>query len=132
MKEYILALLAGIWAADGILLLMAPRKMMALVRDLTTDNPDVFRWQIVTVAAGFALVVLGWNLPFQPLWILIALAMIVKGLFLMFAASDIRNHLVAWCLTREDIDYRFIGIGLCTLAVLLLHALGWLGDSTAS
>jgi len=27
-----------------------------------------------------------------------------------------------------DLDYRFVGIGLCTLAALLLHALGWLGQ----
>jgi hypothetical protein len=26
------------------------------------------------------------------------------------------------------VDYRFVGIGLCTLAALLLHALGWLGQ----
>ena len=25
----------------------------------------------------------------------------------------------------EDIDYRIRGLGLCTLAVLLLYALGW-------
>jgi hypothetical protein len=26
------------------------------------------------------------------------------------------------------VDYRFWGLGLCTLAVLLLHALGWIGN----
>ena len=125
MKEYVLAALAGVWAADGILLLMAPRKMMGLVRDLTTDNPDVFRWQILLLA-------LGWNLSYQPLWSVMALAMIVKGLFLLLAAPELRNHIVIWCLTREDVDYRFIGIGLCALAILLLHALGWFGDGVAS
>jgi len=30
---------------------------------------------------------------------------------------------------REDIDYRFCGLGLCTLAILLLYALGWIGRS---
>lgn len=34
-----------------------------------------------------------------------------------------------WCVGREDIDYRFRGLGLCTLAVLLLYALGWIGRS---
>lgn len=29
----------------------------------------------------------------------------------------------------EDIDYRIRGLGLCTLAVLLLYALGWIGRS---
>ena len=132
MKEYILAALAGIWAADGMLLLMAPRTMMGLVREMTTDNPNVFRWQILTVAAGLLLLVLGWNLSYQPLWSLTALAMIVKGLFLWLADQDVRNRIVSWCLVREDVDYRFIGIGLCTLAVLLLHALGWLGNGFAT
>ena len=27
----------------------------------------------------------------------------------------------------KDIDYRIRGLGLCTLAVLLLYALGWIG-----
>lgn len=45
-----------------------------------------------------------------------------------------RNAIVTWAGHRlvcrsEDIDLRFRGLGLCALAVLLLHALGWSGRS---
>jgi hypothetical protein len=56
-------------------------------------------------------------------------AMIVKGLFLALGPARIRKDVLEWCLQREDVDYRFWGLGLCTLAILLLHALGWLGTA---
>ena len=52
----------------------------------------------------------------------------LKGVFLAMGPEAWRSRLVEWCLNRDDVDYRFVGIGLCTLAALLLHALGWLGQ----
>ncbi|MBX9692017.1 MAG: hypothetical protein K2Z81_06510, partial [Cyanobacteria bacterium] len=63
----------------------------------------------------------------HPLWVMTATVMLVKGLFFALGPITWRTRLVEWCLNREEVDYRFVGIGLCTLAVLLLHALGWLG-----
>ena len=128
MKEYALAALAGVWVADGILLLLAPRLVMNRIRELTSANIEIFRWQIATVAAGLGLLFLGWDLPHQPLWTFTALAMIAKGLFLWLGVGGVRDRIVAWCVTREEVDYRFWGLGLCALAVLLLHALGWIGN----
>jgi len=44
--------------------------------------------------------------------------MIAKGAFLSI------RPVIEWNVGREDIDYCFWGLGLCVLAVLLLHALG--------
>lgn len=71
----------------------------------------------------------GSDLPFRLLWIVTGLCMVIKGFFLWLAPERLRGPLVGWCMTREDIDYRFWGLGLCTLAVLLLHGLGWIGHS---
>jgi len=53
-------------------------------------------------------------------------AMVAKGAFFLFSDDDTRHSVLQWCLSREAVDYRFWGLGLCTLSVLLLHACGWL------
>lgn len=127
MKEYALACLAAVWLADGVALLTAPRVVMNRVREIVLNKPEIFRWQILAVAAGFALLILGFDLPYGLLWIITGLGMTVKGLFLWLGSGTLREQFIEWCLTRENVDYRFWGLGLCTLAVLLLHALGWIG-----
>ena len=129
MNEYALVFLAGVWFADGVSLLIAPRAVMDKVREAAENSPGIFRWQIVTVIAGLALLILGWQLTYRHLWIITSLGMVAKGLFLSLGPAELRGRLVAWCIAREDVDYRFCGLGLCTLAVLLLHALGWIGQA---
>ena len=51
------------------------------------------------------------------------------GAFLSIGPHSGREPVIVWCVGREDIDYRFWGLGHCALAVLLLHALGWIGRS---
>ena len=55
--------------------------------------------------------------------------MVAKGAFLSIGPHSWRRLVIDWCVGREDIDYRFCGLSLCALAVLLLHALGWVGRS---
>jgi hypothetical protein len=127
MKEYALACLAGVWLADGVALLTAPRVVMNRVREIVLNKPGLFRWQSLAVAAGLALLIVGFDLPYGLLWIMAGSGMIVKGLLLWLGPGTLREQVLEWCLTREDVDYRIWGLGLCTLAVLLLHALGWIG-----
>ena len=129
MNDYVLLFLACVWLADGVSLLLAPRAVMNRVREVASTNPLIFRWQILSVVAGLALLVLGFNLAYQPLWSVTALAMIGKGLFLWLAPQSIREKALDWCGARDDVDFRFWGLGLCALAVLLLHALGWIGQT---
>jgi len=128
MKEYALAAIAGIWLADGLSLLLAPRFVVERLREVIQQQPTIWTWQWLSVVAGGGLLVAGASLKYQPFWILIALGMLMKGLFLAVGPQTWRAHLIEWALSREDVDYRFVGIGLCTLAVLLLHALGWIGQ----
>jgi hypothetical protein len=55
--------------------------------------------------------------------------MIVKGLFLLAGPPPWREPVIAWCLSREAVDYRFVGLGLVALALLLFRTLGWLAPS---
>lgn len=128
MKDYALAAIAGIWLADGLSLLLVPRFVVERLREVLRQQPTIWTWQWLSVVAGAVLLVAALPLRYQPLWVLTALAMLTKGLFLALGPESWRSRLVGWCLNREDVDYRFIGIGLCTLAALLLHALGWLGQ----
>ncbi|HZH49015.1 MAG TPA: hypothetical protein VFD86_04525 [Nitrospira sp.] len=127
MKEYTLAFLAGIWAADGLSLLIAPRAVIHRVREATAMTPGIFRWQILGIAAGVVLLILGFDIAYSPLWMITAFAMMAKGALLWLGPTELRARLLEWCLSREDVDYRFWGLGLCALALLLLHALGWIG-----
>lgn len=128
MKDYALAAIAGIWLADGLSLLLVPRFMVERLREVIRQQPTIWTWQWLSVVAGTVLLFEAIPLRYQPLWILTALAMLIKGLFLALGPEAWRSRLVEWCLNREDVDYRFVGIGLCTLAALLLHALGWVGQ----
>ena len=50
-------------------------------------------------------------MQFQPLWAIVGSVMIVKGGFLALAPDPVKRQVLDWCLHREDIDYRFWGLG---------------------
>jgi uncharacterized protein YjeT (DUF2065 family) len=125
--NYLLAAIAGIWMADGLALLVAPRLVIARVKEVLALAPSLLRWEGAAAGLGLLLLLGTQDLHYQPLWIAAGAAMVLKGLFLAVGPANIRQDVLDWCLQREDVDYRFCGLGLCTLALLLLHALGWLG-----
>ena len=127
VTDYALAAIAGIWLADGIALLIAPRLVMTQVRDVIRQSPSVLRWEVMSIIGGLFLLFAGQNVPSQPFWFITAAGMVCKGTFLTVGPQAWRDRVLAWCEAREDIDLRFWGLGLCALAVFLLHALGWIG-----
>lgn len=127
--KYVLAAIAGVWMADGLALLVVPRHVIARVRDVLALSPAMLRWEGVAACLGIILLLGTEGLRYQPLWLITGVAMVIKSVFLAVGPEGWRKWLIEWCLRREDVDYRFWGLGLCTLALLLLHALGWLGGS---
>jgi uncharacterized protein YjeT (DUF2065 family) len=125
--RYVLAMIAGVWMADGLALLVAPRQVMAQVRDVLAVSPKLLSWEGLAVALGVCLFAGTGGLHYEVLWAMTGGAMVAKGIFLMMGPERWRQRLLDWCLRREDVDYRFWGLGLCTLSVLLLHASGWIG-----
>ena len=126
---YVLAAIAGIWAADGLALLVAPRSVILRIKEVVAVAPTMLRWEGLAIGLGLLLLIGSQDLRYQPLWTLTGLAMVAKGTFLAVGPERWRKLVMDWCLAREDVDYRFWGLGLCTLAVLLLHALGWMGTA---
>lgn len=129
MGDYALTMIAGIWLADGLLLLVAPRFIITHLRQTLTESPTILRWEWLAVLGGGIVFVAGQHLLYQPLWMIMAVAMIAKGVFLSMGPSQWRTPILDWCLSREDVDYRFWGLSLCALATLLFHALGWIAGS---
>jgi uncharacterized protein YjeT (DUF2065 family) len=127
---YLLAAIAGIWAADGLALLVAPRQVIARTREVLAVAPAMLRWEGLAICLGILLLVGSQELRYQPLWTMTGIVMVVKGLFLATGPERWRQPVLDWCLGREDVDYRFWGLALCTLAILLLHALGWMGGAS--
>ncbi len=123
---YVLMAIAGIWMADGLALLVAPGRVMSLLRASLTTSPTLIKWSSLAAVLGTILILGSEGLPYQPVWVITGLAMIGKGIFLLWAPDPLRQAVVKWCLGREPIDYRFWGLGLCALSILLLDALGWL------
>lgn len=126
---YLLAAIAGVWAADGLALLVAPRQVIARTKEVLAAAPSMLRWEGLAICLGILLMLGARELQYQPLWTVTGVSMIAKGLFLATGPERWRRPVIDWCLGREDVDYRFWGLGLCTLAVLLLHALGWMGGA---
>ncbi|MBS0179563.1 MAG: hypothetical protein JSR20_12455 [Nitrospira sp.] len=126
MTRYILAAIAGIWMADGLALLIAPLIVMRRLQDSLAENPQMLRWQTIGIALGLTLLLWSTPLPYQPLWWMTGVAMVIKGCFLTWGPASWRTSVLTWCFAREAVDYRLFALWLCTLAVLLLHALGLL------
>lgn len=124
--SYLLMAIAGLWMADGLALLVAPVWTVALVRQALAASPSHATWSGVTMAAGLVLLLEASELSYQGLWVVAGLAMLAKGGFFLLSDDDMRHAVLGWCLSRDAVDYRFLGLGLCTLSLLLIHASGWL------
>mgnify|MGYP003344330252 CR=1 FL=1 len=127
MAQYALAAIAGIWMADGMALLVAPRAVVTRVKEALALAPSLLRWESAAAGLGVVLILGAEEIRYQPLWLVTGAAMILKGLFLAVGPEPLKRAVIDWCLQREDVDYRFWGLGLCTLAILLLHGMGWIG-----
>ena len=126
MTRYILAAIAGMWMADGLALLSAPLLVIRRLQESLDQSPQLLRWQTIGIGLGIILLLWSTPLPYQPLWWMTGAIMVIKSAFLIWSPDAWRAPLLSWCFTREAVDYRFFGLWLCTLAVLLLHALGLL------
>ncbi|MCZ6800382.1 MAG: hypothetical protein O7F12_07845 [Nitrospirae bacterium] len=121
---YLLLAIAGMWLADGLALLAIPERMVALLKTSLDLSPSVLKWSGLAALLGIFLALGSEGLPYHPLWMFIGVGMVGKGLFLIWASEALRKPVLTWCLNREPVDYRFWGLGLCTLSLLLLDALG--------
>ena len=45
MQDYTLAAIAGIWLADGLSLLLAPRFVVERLREVIRQQPTIWTWQ---------------------------------------------------------------------------------------
>lgn len=125
MIVFLLFFIAGLWMADGVALIFSPERVIGTLRQSLVTSPSFLRWGGLAALLGVFLLVGTRGIAYQPLWVIVGLSMIAKGVFL-YAGSDLwRLRIVKWCLEREPMDYRIWGLGLCTLSVLLLDALNW-------
>jgi hypothetical protein len=129
LKDYALAALAGVCLANSIALLVTPRYVITQTRELLQQFPAILQWELIAILGGVFLFFAAQELPYQWLWMVTAGGMIAPSAFLSIGTHSGRELVIGWCIGREDIDYRFWGFGLCTLAALLLYALGWIGRS---
>jgi hypothetical protein len=123
--KYVLAGIAGLWMVDGLALVLAPRRIVAHVQEALSHSPAFLRWQSLAALLGLLLLVESQGLRYPLVWALAGGVMLIKGIFLAIGPHDLRSKALDWCLHREEVDYRLWGMGLCTLAVLLLHAVAW-------
>ena len=124
--SYLLMAIAGLWMADGLALLVAPLWIVGQVRQALSTSPSLAKWSGLTLVGGMILLLQASDLPYPVLWMVTGLAMVAKGGFFLLSNDDIRQSVLQWGLSREAVDYRFWGLGLCTLSLLLIHASGWL------
>ena len=124
--SYLLMAIAGLWMADGLALLVAPLWIVGQVRQALSTSPSLAKWSGLTLVGGMILLLQASDLPYQVLWMVTGLAMVAKGGFFLLSNDEIRQSVLQWGLSREAVDYRLWGLGLCALSVLLIDACGWL------
>lgn len=123
---YLLMAVAGLWMADGLALLVAPLWIVGQIKQALSTTPFFTKWSGVTLVAGMILLLKASDLTYQGLWMVTGFAMVAKGAFFLLSKDETRRSVLNWCLSREAVDYRFCGMGLCTLSILLIHACGWI------
>lgn len=101
--------------------------MIGQIRQALVASPLMRRCSGLTLVAGMILLLEASDLTYQGLWMFIGVAMVVKGGFLLLSNEDTCRSALQWCLSREAVDYRFWGLGLCALSMLLIQALGGFG-----
>ena len=101
--------------------------MIGQIRQTLVASPSMRRWSGVTLVAGMILLLEASDLTCQGLWMVIGVAMVVKGGFFLLSNEDTCRSALQWCVSREAVDDRFWGLGLCALSMLLIHALGGFG-----
>ncbi len=121
---WLLVAIAGLWMADGVALLVAPLWIVGRMRHILLASPAMTKWSGVTLVAGLVLVFAASDLDYRVVWMVAGAAMVAKGGFFLLAHDDRRHAVLQWCLSREAVDYRFAGLVLCTLSLLLIQALG--------
>ena len=119
MLHALLLTLCAVWLLDGVALLAHPRGVITALRQFVEVQGGVQRWWALTSGLGLVLFWLPAAFPHRSWWILVGSLMLAKGAFLGTAPDRWRSPVLAWCLTREEVDYRFWGLGLCTLAIVL-------------
>ena len=124
--SYLLMAIAGLWMADGLALLVAPLRIVGQVRQALSTSPSLAKWSGLTLVGGTILLLQASDLTYPIVWMVTGLAMVAKGGFFLLSNDETRQSVLQWCLSREAVDYRFLGLGLCALSVLLIHACGWL------
>lgn len=124
--SYLLMAIAGLWMADGLALLVAPLWIVGQVRQALSTSPGLAKWSGLPLVGGMILLLQASDLPYPVVWMVTGLAMVTKGGFFLLSNDEIRQSVLQWSLSREAVDYRFWGLGLCTLSLLLVHACGWL------
>ena len=122
--RYLLMAIAGLWMADGLALLVAPLRMIALLKESLVVSPSIMNWSGLSMVLGSILLIQSGELLYHPLWLITGLAMLGKGFFFLWASDKRRSVMLQWCLKRDAVDYRFLGLGLCALSLLLLDAVG--------
>ncbi len=123
--SYLLLAIAGLWMADGLALLVAPLWTVEQVKPTLLTSPSLTKWSGVTLVAGLILLLQASDLPYQGVWMVTGVAMVAKGGFFLLSNDETRQSVLHWCLSRQAVDYRFWGLGLCTLSIVLIHACGW-------
>lgn len=129
MVAWFLMAIAGLWMADGVALLVAPLWVVERMRHVVLTSTAMSTWSGVTLVAGLILIFASPDLDYQALWVVMGVAMMAKGGVLLLASDDTCQALLRWWMSREAVDYRFTGLVLCVLSLLLLHALGGFGPS---
>lgn len=115
--------------ADGLVLLLTPRLVIRHANEVLALAPNVRVWEGMGAVLGLCLLAGTRGLRYEMLWTITGFAMMLKGGFLLAGPARWRQDVLSWCFRREDVDYRFWGLGLCTLALLLLQASGWVGST---
>ncbi|GKS56810.1 hypothetical protein YTPLAS18_03370 [Nitrospira sp.] len=130
MLDILLIALMAMWLLDGLALLANPQGVVCAIRELLDRHGEAPRWWALSSVLGIPLFLLPSSVPYRALWLLVGSAIVIKGLFLGLAPARWRNSFLVWCLSRDDVDYRFWGLGLCALAIVLWHSLGVVSASS--
>ena len=97
--------------ADDMALLLA-RAISSYRSIVGAAVPCNIGWELLTTLEGSFLFFAAQELPNQSLWTVTAGSIIAHGTARSIETHSSRRPIIDQCITRRDIDYRFLGLGL--------------------
>jgi uncharacterized protein YjeT (DUF2065 family) len=112
-----------VWFSLGMGLIIVQAWTVEILERLVSDDFRLFVVIQIEMVVSLALLIGTAGFAFRPLWIVVGLVGLLKGLFFTWAPIGKREALLDWFFKRPFWEYRLCGAVLVAVATVLAYGI---------